>query len=271
MTHDVNLIDRLRIERVVWTLDQRLYDLPRSSRIAKRREVRQNVLAAAHDVGTPAGAAPTRQRSTACRRLPRRRVRRRAAGSLDDRGSLPAHCHVLSPPVPVRSRQCLRTGRHRWRPECHGHVHLVRPQPDSEPRHVHVQRRCRPVHRGQPVAVRLSRAARLDDPHRTTLAPASDVAHARTSHTKRPSHHRVSRAPAPEQIFRECRSAPVSRHGSVRIGQPRFADVVAGSVGASSGLSRGHRRVRARSEIASLAVRIVSQHGWGRPRDGLDH
>ena len=30
MTHDVNLIDRLRIERVVWTLDQRLYDLPRS-------------------------------------------------------------------------------------------------------------------------------------------------------------------------------------------------------------------------------------------------
>ena len=54
MTHDVNLIDRLRIERVVWTLDQRLYDLPRSSRIAKRREVRQNVLAAAHDVGTPA-------------------------------------------------------------------------------------------------------------------------------------------------------------------------------------------------------------------------
>lgn len=47
----VSLIDRARIERVVWTLDQRLYDLPRASRIAIRREVRQNLLSAAHDVG----------------------------------------------------------------------------------------------------------------------------------------------------------------------------------------------------------------------------
>ena len=29
MPHDVNLVDRLRIERLVWSLDQRLYDLPR--------------------------------------------------------------------------------------------------------------------------------------------------------------------------------------------------------------------------------------------------
>jgi hypothetical protein len=54
MARTVSWIDRLRIERVVWLLDQRLYDLPRRSRIAKRREVRENLLAAAHDVGTSA-------------------------------------------------------------------------------------------------------------------------------------------------------------------------------------------------------------------------
>ena len=42
----------MRIERLVWLLDQQLYDLPRSSRIAKRREVRDNLLAAARDIGT---------------------------------------------------------------------------------------------------------------------------------------------------------------------------------------------------------------------------
>lgn len=52
MARTVSWIDRLRIERVVWVLDQRLYDLPRRSRIAKRREVRENLLAASHDVGT---------------------------------------------------------------------------------------------------------------------------------------------------------------------------------------------------------------------------
>ncbi|MFL6113086.1 MAG: hypothetical protein ACJ786_17270 [Catenulispora sp.] len=44
-------LDRIRIERLVWTLDQRLYDLPRRSRIAKRREVRANLLEAAADHG----------------------------------------------------------------------------------------------------------------------------------------------------------------------------------------------------------------------------
>lgn len=47
-----NLLDRLRIERVVWSLDQRLYDIPRRSRIAHRREVRANLLTAAGDIGT---------------------------------------------------------------------------------------------------------------------------------------------------------------------------------------------------------------------------
>jgi hypothetical protein len=51
MPHTVTWLDRLRIERVVWGLDQRLYDLPRASRIAKRREVRENLLAAAADIG----------------------------------------------------------------------------------------------------------------------------------------------------------------------------------------------------------------------------
>ena len=52
MPHTVTWIDRLRIERVVWALDQRLYDLPRKSRVANRREVRENLLTAAHDIGT---------------------------------------------------------------------------------------------------------------------------------------------------------------------------------------------------------------------------
>jgi hypothetical protein len=52
MSVAVTWLDRLRIERVVWTLDQRLYDLPRKSRIEKRREVRENLLTAARDIGT---------------------------------------------------------------------------------------------------------------------------------------------------------------------------------------------------------------------------
>jgi hypothetical protein len=52
MPHTVTWIDRLRIERLVWALDQQLYDLPRAARITDRREVRANLLAAAADVGT---------------------------------------------------------------------------------------------------------------------------------------------------------------------------------------------------------------------------
>jgi hypothetical protein len=54
MPQKLSWLDRARIERVVWTLDQRLYDLPRASRIATRREVRQNLIAAAGDIGTRA-------------------------------------------------------------------------------------------------------------------------------------------------------------------------------------------------------------------------
>lgn len=54
MPQPTTWLDRLRLERVVWTLDQRLYDLPRASRIAIRREVRQNLLSAARDIGASA-------------------------------------------------------------------------------------------------------------------------------------------------------------------------------------------------------------------------
>jgi hypothetical protein len=51
MPHTVTLLDRLRIERLVWALDQRLYDLPYRRRTDCRREVRQNTLAAAQESG----------------------------------------------------------------------------------------------------------------------------------------------------------------------------------------------------------------------------
>ncbi|ADP81723.1 hypothetical protein [Pseudofrankia inefficax] len=44
-------LDRLRIERAVWAVDARLQDLPRRSRIARRRELRANLLDSAEDVG----------------------------------------------------------------------------------------------------------------------------------------------------------------------------------------------------------------------------
>lgn len=51
MTHSLTLRDRLRIERVLWIIDSRLQDMPRRSRIAKRRELRDNLRSAATDVG----------------------------------------------------------------------------------------------------------------------------------------------------------------------------------------------------------------------------
>ncbi|MFD0039966.1 hypothetical protein ACFVIZ_20310 [Streptomyces anulatus] len=49
---ELNLADRLRIERAVWTLDSHLDNLPLRSKRAKRRETRANLHAAAADVGT---------------------------------------------------------------------------------------------------------------------------------------------------------------------------------------------------------------------------
>ena len=52
MPQNLGFIDRLRLERLVWAMDQQLYDLPRRSRVAHRREVRANLHTAAADVGT---------------------------------------------------------------------------------------------------------------------------------------------------------------------------------------------------------------------------
>lgn len=43
--------DRLRLEHAVWSLDYLLQDLPRGSRVAKRRELRDNLRSATEDVG----------------------------------------------------------------------------------------------------------------------------------------------------------------------------------------------------------------------------
>jgi hypothetical protein len=47
----MGILDRLRIERLVWALDQQLYDLPRRARLAARRDVRANLLEAAGEIG----------------------------------------------------------------------------------------------------------------------------------------------------------------------------------------------------------------------------
>ena len=46
--------DRLRLERAVWEFDRRLQDLPRASRVARRRELRDNLQSATEDVGAAA-------------------------------------------------------------------------------------------------------------------------------------------------------------------------------------------------------------------------
>jgi len=51
MSEQLTLTDRLRIEWTVWSLDGRLQNLRRRSRIAKRRELRMNLLAAATEIG----------------------------------------------------------------------------------------------------------------------------------------------------------------------------------------------------------------------------
>lgn len=44
-------LDRLRLERAVWAVDSRLQDLPRRSRVARRRELRNNLRSASEEVG----------------------------------------------------------------------------------------------------------------------------------------------------------------------------------------------------------------------------
>lgn len=57
MSQTVSLFDRVRIEWTVWSLDQRLYELPRRVRIERRRELRANLLDAVPVVGRGAAFA----------------------------------------------------------------------------------------------------------------------------------------------------------------------------------------------------------------------
>ena len=96
MQHTVTWFDRLRIERVVWTLDQRLYDLPRRTRIETRREVRQNSSPAPATSARPrryatSAAAPNSRRSTSGR------VRIGAPSLLDGSGPLLRHRSLPCP------------------------------------------------------------------------------------------------------------------------------------------------------------------------------
>lgn len=54
MPRTVSLLDRIRIEWAVWSLDQRLYELPRRTRIERRRELRTNLFAAVPEIGVDA-------------------------------------------------------------------------------------------------------------------------------------------------------------------------------------------------------------------------
>ena len=51
MTTTIPWRDRLHLERAVWAFDRRLQDLPRKSRVARRRELRNNLYSATDDVG----------------------------------------------------------------------------------------------------------------------------------------------------------------------------------------------------------------------------
>lgn len=52
IVRNLHWIDKCRIQRAVWIVDSRIQDLPRRIRVAKRRELRSNLLAATQDVGS---------------------------------------------------------------------------------------------------------------------------------------------------------------------------------------------------------------------------
>lgn len=64
MSNDLSILDRLRIERVVWSLDQRLYDLPGRTRVQKRRELRGNLQDAARDTSVSTALSDLGDRGT---------------------------------------------------------------------------------------------------------------------------------------------------------------------------------------------------------------
>ena len=115
-----NLIDRMRIERVVWSLDQRLYDLPRKTRIERRRELRTNLLDAAARRRHRRGAPRRRRQRHPGRRVPRRRARSRAPPLVDGRRRVPAHHGPAAHVGALRRRRRLRRRDPRRQPDADG-------------------------------------------------------------------------------------------------------------------------------------------------------
>ena len=127
MPDTLSLVDRLRIERVVWSLDQRLYDLPRTSRIAKRREVRENLQVAAAHVGVAHAIRQFGQHPTACSGVSRRRIWRRASAGLAGCGGISLYGAAVLYRLPRGGGQCVRRWHQGCGPWCDRNFHVERP------------------------------------------------------------------------------------------------------------------------------------------------
>ena len=254
MPDSVTWLDRARIECVVWALDQRLYDLPRASRLAIRREVRQNLLSAARDVG--AGAAVKQLGGTAAL----------ASEYLTaEYGEGPRHSWIAAglflAGVPfvliailsdaalgfghgITAADPHATGTFAW----HG-VSLLQTRGD-----VHIRQRPRHLHRRCDVAARLGAACRRDGDRRQALAHPPDPAP-----TAGAARHQLTPAPASGPAPSVCccprrasqtstatrrrpRGGPARRSGLERAGRVPHTAV-------SSPCCANHRNVR-RARVA---------------------
>ena len=170
MAHTVTWIDRLRIERVVWSLDQRLYDLPRKSRIAKRREVRENLVTAASDIGT----ADALRRLGSSQQLAAEYL---SAEFGDDPRPywVAAATFALTAQLGLhvaaeRSRDGVRRRHHGREPERDRHVHVERHPVSAGRGHVHVRARQGQLGRRRVDAARVGPLDRRDDSRRPAVA-----------------------------------------------------------------------------------------------------
>ena len=112
MAKKISFIDRTRIERMVWSLDQQLYDLPRRTRVAHRRELRGNLIAAAQDMGTSAALRDLGDASALADEYLKAELGAGPRTLVVRRGSFPGDCHVSSQFDPLRRGSSVR----RWDP-----------------------------------------------------------------------------------------------------------------------------------------------------------
>jgi hypothetical protein len=176
MPDTLSMVDRLRIERVVWALDQRLYDLPRKSRVAKRREVRENLQVAAADVGV----ADAMHNLGNTRRLA---AEYRAAEFGDEPRPawMAAAVFLLTAQlffyrVPRRGRERVRRWHQSCEPWCDWFLHLGRPRLCTRHGDLHLCQRQGLVCRRRLDAVRLGAVGHRDRLRRPALAPRVTVA-----------------------------------------------------------------------------------------------